>query len=617
MILKVTCPLRTSILLKKQTLYCVVILFFCSTLVGGSLVADEVKHMEKTFEKLKQTRSENDFYTERNDVRKILREELKRHFKENSRLAAFPQLDTETFNESIRYLQAQWEKPEYKSKAALLLSIWSLIAGIEVVGLKGNGDYYFANEQLAKFLKPAERALADPIVIGFNGSSICIREEGRCHHHGTEHIPIPRAFLKSAVIYRSNLNTQKINGIEEDQRIVWDFLKGETLALENLNEEFESTQDALNMIHSLLNSVLRLTPHERLPLYSLGIVNLFKNTAIYISRRPGHSRHIVGPCSVAGSSYVGLKDGIFIESNSKSMYQGSTIDYLFGVQFAARAFYRMYESTRTRGLTKTSYFPHYEFTNIDKKLEEAGLKKGDNTFSAKIGGSFRRLVQNIEDPEREKIIALIAYMIKKMNKRQLCIQLSSKDIYEKTNGIALFEPSVAVDLTRVPHKPAITDKLLAGILISNDTDEDSDDTSKINENFISIDKVLKLLCCLEYQHIEKLNLSGNALSCEGAADLARLLAKNVAPRLLRLDLSDNRIEDGDELNEFQALLARDNFQFLMLFSNLLTEGLPLSRKRLRAKVIWVDKESLDRFNTAQRIDEVELAAHQKYYAQGQ
>jgi hypothetical protein len=616
MMLKVSFPPRASTFLKKQTLYCVAILFFCSALMGSGLVADEIKHMEKTFEKFKQTRSESDFYTERNDVRKILREELKRHFKENSRLAAFPQLDTETFNESIRYLQAQWEKCEYKSKAPLLLSIWSLISGIEVVGLKEKGDYYFANEHLAKFLKPAERALTDPIVVGFNGSNICIRKEGRCHHHGAEHIPIPRAFLKSAVIYRSNLNTQKINGVEEDQRIVWDFLKDETLSLENLNQKFEEAEDTLNMIHSLLNSVLRLTPHDRLPLYSLGIVNLFKNTTIYISLCPGHSRHIVGPCSVAGASYVGLKDGIFIETNSRSMYQGSIIDYLFGVQFASRAFCRMYESARTEGLTKTVYFPHYEFTNIDRMLKEAGLNKGDNTFSAKIGGSFRRLVQKVEDPEREKIIDLIAYMIKKMDKRQLCIQLSSKDIYEKINGKALFEPSVAVDLARVPHKPAITDKRLAGILISNDTDEDSDDTSKINENLISIDKVLKLLCCVEYQHIEKLNLSGNALSSEGAADIAKLLAKNVAPRLLKLDLSDNRIEDDDELKEFQTLLARDNFQCLILFSNLLTKRLPLSKKRLRAKVIWVDKESLDRFNAAQRIDEKELAVHQKYYAQG-
>jgi hypothetical protein len=587
--------------------------------VGSSLVADELRHMEKTFEKLKQTKPENDFYTKRNDLRKVLREELKRQFKENSRLAAFPHLDTDTFNESVRYLHAQWAKPEYKPKAALLLSIWSFISGIEVVGLKKSGDYYFTNQQLEKFLRPAERELVHPIVVGFYGSNMCIRKERRCHHQDkvAEHIRIPRAFLKSAVIYRSNVNTQNINGVEEDQRIVWDFLEGETLSLDSLNQIFEGSADNLNKIHALLNCVLRLTSGDRLPKYSLGIVNLFQNTAIYISTSSGASRVVVGPCSVAGSSYIGFKNGIFIEGTSKSRSHGAMIDYLFGIQFSDRAFWRMYESSRTAALMKTSYFPHYKFKDASRMLQEAGLTTGVNTFSSKMGGAFRRYIENVEDAGGERIIALIAYLIKEIDERQLRVQLSSKDMYEKTHGKALFEPSVAVDLTRVPHKPAITDENLADFANSLVSDENDDDMSKIDNKFISIDTVLRLLSCLEYQHIEKLNLSGNALSSEGAVAIATLLAKNVAPRLLKLDLSDNRIEDAEELKEFEALLSRDNFKFLLLFSNHLTKGLPLTSQQLRAKVIWVDKESLNRFHAAQRIDEVELAAHQKYYTQYQ
>ena len=128
-----------------------------------------------------------------------------------------------------------------------------------------------------------------------------------------QHFAVPSSLVSSSVFYRSNFGKSKLVHARERQMFVKEFFTNEVRQLFGDLNEIEKWED--EQVRAVLSCVLRMD--QDIPRFSLGLVNLFQNTAIYLSSEEGSSRIITGPCSISSISYLGLQDGIFIEASAK------------------------------------------------------------------------------------------------------------------------------------------------------------------------------------------------------------------------------------------------------------------------------------------------------------
>lgn len=215
-----------------------------------------------------------EIYLKREKNIKVLRDRFKSE-EHRSSLFCFPELDVNTFNHCIRYLDSLNKNPD-KDKVAILY-MWSYLTGIKVFGLKGISDYYFENNHLISLAfneqTPSEevpthsKPVIKNLILKFTFEHINI-ELGEDHKM---QIPVPHDLILSSVFYRTHFNKKSLpESAKEYPLFVYDFFKNE---LSPLNPKLTG---------ALLECVLRLKIDET-PYYSLGLMKLFKNTAIYLS----------------------------------------------------------------------------------------------------------------------------------------------------------------------------------------------------------------------------------------------------------------------------------------------------------------------------------------------
>jgi len=302
----------------------------------------------------------NNIYTKREKIMKNLCEHLPILF-------SIPHLDIHTYNICILYLAKKHQKGKLSS--VVLLHTWSFISGIKVIGLKHNSDFYYDNRHLL----PASK---EPPTLVFGDSIMAKSEEDIPHNH----FDPPASLVSSSVFYRSNFGRSKLVDKRERQTFVKELFVGELCALEK-----DQSKD-------VLNCVLRVNQNR--PCFTIGLTNLFQNTAIYLSSEEGKSRLITGPCSVSSISYLGLQNGIFVDKTTNTE---NVVDYLFGVQLFYRGLTKRFELD---GLQNTEYYPNYPIVEENNlNVKEFGLSFKKHVRSPSSTSYIKRLVDSIDNQQ--------------------------------------------------------------------------------------------------------------------------------------------------------------------------------------------------------------------------
>ena len=605
------------------------------SIIKDITIHDEIDHIYEKLKKFVHESEKNDnlaVYTQKDEIADYLREELIRSFKKRSRLFCFPQLDSDTFNTCIAYLHT---KKQSCDRPDILLHTWSYLSGIKVIGLKNSSTYYLKNMHLKKRFLPHDKSDEEPLLL-FGTNYICVGHDEKSHDKKIgdfhQHVPCTRKLLNSSVYYRKIISYK---AIKEWQHIYWDFFKEELVPLSSFltDSSSNSNNKQSSKVGALLDVVLRLNPHcKTTAMYSLGLVKLFGNTAVYLSQKSSNesrSKLISGPCLLSSTDYLGLQSGIFIETQHTF---DNIIDYLFGCMLFRRGLFTG-PTPPDKTLSVALYVPHYTLSFYPKKekaindhlahfaphiaitiqkylevltLEE--VKKLQNEDQKKFAKHFRCYVQlNVEEVTDQLLLALIEKLIARINNLQLQIPLIQREVLKEEFEQLLFEPEDAIDLSGKSIKNRFSTLI-------------SDDSSKLpsadNEaSVIGVPDIIRHLTCYEYQMIKNIDLSGNSISDEGAGKLATALEKNIIPLLERLNLSEN-LTTQKAFTLFESLLSRYNFRYLILVPGPLesdVNGIPSVDPSLLNKVIWVPSHWIDTFKSQEKLDAEHAKHHHDYY----
>ncbi len=562
-------------------------LFFPFSAVASNSSLDE--EINIICSKIAQYKDSSDIYFKRDQITRELREELLTL--RSSRLFSLPHLDIDTFNACIVSLKRKYyeekTKAEYDQNLDILLHAWSYLSGVRVFGLKKDHSHYYSNKHLPSCcnLPPSKedlpQDLVSQLIFYMDKIELQIQKDGQeCT------VLVPSSLILSSVFYRSNFGQSAMyEDAKENQVFVEEFFSDEIRPLFSKPLPSEGEQD---QVRGVVKCVLRLK--EGKPCYSLGIIKLFQNTAIYLSAEGNGSFLITGPCSIGSINYLGFQDGILIE---RMQYQHTinVLDYLFGLQFFHRGLFKEYNELPH--LKKVKYHPNYlgvleEINEELTHLKEDGMRN--------FGLNFRQYMQppHILHNTIEKLIKVI-------DAQQLSIPLIADHRLQNK----WFRPDDSVDLP-------------GDIMFDKFSNRISDDRfveairPEPGEILLPVRQLIEHLRCFSYQCIKKLNLSKNYISTEGACEIAQALSKNILPDLEELNLSSNKIGDG-ALSSFKPLLRRNNFKYLIIHSNYIDVNALDSAFRssqLFLKVIWAREAWLESglVNFPQ-----EYEAHKRYY----
>lgn len=546
----------------------------------NNLLQEEITHVIEHLKTFLANNGDMGFYRDRELLSSNLRELLLSRSKD-SRLFSFPVLDKETFNSSIQTLQELYANEQYEPD--LILFTWSLLSGIKVIGLREAAQYYFENRHLAKYAQQCGNNCRPDITFSIEELAI----SDNLGHNFT--LKIPRDLDNSSVYLRSTFGNRSMIGTEENAHFVYDFFYDEVVPLRSISEDFK-------LVKAILGTVLRFSvDNPRQPLFSLGLTTLFQNTAIYLSPADGRSRNVVSPCSVATINYLGLQDGIFIQSCSNL---NGMVEYLFGIQFLHRYFDHFYKSTKTRTVKKTEYYPHYSpLSRLENSFSEEGIAEHstdyDQSFLSKFGKNFKIYLQGQTEPFDPQKYSRIADLIKDVDMFQLEVPLISTESLEKEEGGLFFEPADSVDLSS-EEKTAEVDR------------------HDIYKTLQNREKLLRHLEGADFQGILKINISGIGLTKNDALKLTQLFKQNVLPRLEELNISNNSF--GNQIaKEFVPLLNRYPFKILALYGSERPNKPQIQSDKLLKKIIWVPKNWVDIFSSQGLLDQDQVKAHKRFH----
>jgi len=446
-------------------------------------------------------------YTQRTQISPALRNALP----VQSSLQPFPLLSLSTYNGLItallRHLKAD------ATNAAAITHLWSYLTGIPVVGLAHGKGYYKANLHL--FTDNEKNSSPAPNMVH-----------------------LPDETMVSALIFRKDtLPRRRIPEIAELQKIGWSLLTQELIPLE---------QFAPKTVIKFLYTTLLTQSKQNTPLYSWGLIHLFKNTAVYLSLADeDDSGLIASPCSIENKEYLGFQDGVFIDQ--KTIHRAKA-PQVFGQQFFVRALFNVYpcfdqyprECSTCLSTLKGVYYPHYTFglLSAESKKEIEELKKPQESLTdsmKKFSKAFDEYIDNKGTGPR-----LIKELLKDLDRQQLTVTVTPVSSLQKF----MFNPTFNIELPSMTGKSS-DQKLSSVELITNLIDH---------------------LCCAEHQEVTEINLAHNGLGDQEIALLARALAHNIVPDLTELDLSYNNIT-GKGIKRLCSLLKRDAFSCLLLKQN--------------------------------------------------
>lgn len=498
-------------------------------------------------------------YLARNRVADSLREELSK----DSHLYHFPDLDEESYNRFIISLEG------CKNTDDVRLHLWSYMVGIPIIGLAHTESYY---DTCGHLLPKASKDERTELEISPGLKSLCVKISGQ-NEIGDKHkhYDVTDDMLHSVILYRKKflyLSNEKRE--EECQKICWSLLENDLTDLDKLrDQDAQSVNGEQKLLTNLLRFLLRINHRgEKKPTFTLGLIKLFQNTAIYLSTCLGKkSVTINSPCSRGGVTYFGLQDGIFI---ARSKCSEDDIATLFGEQFFRRAFFEAHpcDCDGCAAALKCAYYPHYTFEmlprNLYSLLKEQNKKgyEGEDDFAEEFALHMQGKATSL----------LVSHLIAYITLQQLQTRLCDKSELL----IVLFEPTSKVDLSNLKSKKRETSD-----------DESQDVLSKVEQ----FETALEHFRCKSYQGIRKIDLSNNDLGDRAIKKLAELLSKNVLPRLVELDISGNKITETG-IAKFAKLLERDKFKRLIARSNRLNHLSEDISEKIKKKVIWEDSIEL-------------------------
>ncbi len=585
---------RRNVLIRLETrqLWVVLLCSFLGVLDQRSdasdspTVQEEVRLVYKEIKSITGDDSDNQclrLYTNRKKIEGDLSNALINRWGSSSRLFAFPNLDVKTFNQSIQALRDI--KNETTENYCALVQTWSFITGIKVIGLVEGVDCYYNNWHLWKDSDDSEQQ--NPL--RFNVDFIC-RTTGdhfseKPHQDKThQHIKVPDSLFSSAVFYRTQFRKKALVNKKECPMIAAEFFQNE--------KGFTSVSRGHAL--TLLNCVLR-PDMDNNPCYSLGLINLLQNTAIYTSKMQGSSRLITGPCSLSSINYLGLQDGVLIEDGS---YLENVIDFLFGIQFLYRGFSKKFPGPEAKELLCAEYYPHYP-----ELLTLMGSNLGPMVQDNKTK-EFARAFRNYVQGKRECLsFSDFNQLMQKLDKWQLQIPLKS---LQNTETV-WFDPEYDIDLsgpTMVKKfKNRISDDWIVNSIVPNQ-----------DEQLLPVSSLLRYFTCPNYQMIRKLNLSGNSICNDGIQSIIKILDGNVLRDLEELDVSNNRFSQ-EALFSFSNLLKRQLFQFLIVHTNYFDpDKLPeIFDIKERQKLIWCPESWLLGLLGNKKISKEDFLQHNHYY----
>jgi len=513
-------------------------------------LASVVQDVESLVKHIEQVTSHDgsEIYTNREEVGKDLKGMLSIH----SPLRPFPLLSIQTYETLIEALKAVLKKDE--AKASSLLHVWSYMVGIPVVGLKHGRKYYEWDNHL---MPEASRKECKELGIAIDAFQFCVRIpalDGADEKYA--HLDMPNEVSVSALVCKEKrLQQASAKEIREVQGIGWPLLKDQLVSL----ERWESS-----LLADFMRKLLFKTVDNKLA-YSYGLIELWKNTAIYFSVKDGEdSDVIVSPCSKNSVSYFGFQDGVFIENGTlrKGTYHG-----LFGKQFLFRGLFTKHPCTTEypkkcdtcKTAFKALYEPHYSFKLLSD--EGQGLlqaMRACGSYDLLESSFMRDFCDYVEG--RTVTPNVSKKLIKYMNALQRKIVLSDSLPGENF----LFNPTFSVELPKVVKSK-----------------DRQDNESLTPMGLISV--LISHLECVRHQDTQSIDLSNNCIGDDEVVLLGHALDKNIVPDLETLNLSNNAITRKGLL-ALKKLLRRDTFQTLKIAFNRV-HTLPAALESVADKVV--------------------------------
>jgi len=543
------------------------------------------------FLKMQQSKSDN-VYTKRKDMyiflRRVLENKVRNRPKEVkksgsqkfdsvsqsprkwSKLSAMPSLDQDTFVRAIQIMKRIFNSSQNNSPLfySSLLHAWSYLSGIPVVGLKNDGDYYYRNNHL-RWLNNSTLEFSSGSIHETNNSDL------------VKVLDVPQELLDSALFFRRNLVNVDLRGTQERQLISWPLLKDQNLPLDELPKPF---------LLRFLSTVLRLNAQKH-PVFSLGIVNLFKNTALYLTPTASQCRILASPCSVAATSYLGFQDGIMLESGA---VQDGVFEKLIGKQFFRRAFAKNFSDSVDSEfkIPSADFVPHFTF-NLGSTIKTSDMNKFSEVF-----GHY--LIEPEADLDNALELTKVRDVIEELRSYELQACLTTvEELKSKVQGTLIeFEADIN----------------LSGILCRTELDSESEGSENDSSNeksrnvSVTFNDLLQYVGCNAYQNIKTLNLSHNSLEDRDVKKLGELLAKNLLPNLEELNLSNNNLSEA-VIRFLSSLLHRNVFKLLILCDNNIPKVPRIDHNLLR-KVVWLPSYA---FNAYDGVDEVQCIVKQNHY----